>query len=379
MKKLLQIMAGATLTMGTLTLIATQSSNAVVQASHQGSREVLSLKQAERQGISASPVLTNLNDGGTRTTITLSSGEVIQYSVPPAGFNPTSASASQLQEYSFPARPSGGEALILWLKAMSMPLLDESAHMSLVLTPLSQVANGEPGNQASGTQNTYTNMNWGGFDAKGSSTTYSGAQGYFNVPAVTNTTACSVPYFSIWSGIGGGIGSSSLIQSGLIYNLNGVTDPTSADWSSFIEFFYGSGSVNHGPTDLIALAGKSWNVNTADTMLTQTTYTTSNRGTGNFYLEDASTGQYASYSVTNINAYYDGSTAETIQEGHSGYPFDAGTVSWLYVSQQLASNGSWQPLLSASATDKFYGYYSSPSTLSSSDNTSYTMTSNPDC
>lgn len=377
MKKLLQIMASVTLMVGAFTLIATQSSNAVVQAAHQGSKVVLSLKQAERQGIAASPVLTNLSDGGTRTTINLSGGEVLQYSVPPTGFNPTSASASQLQEYGFPARPSGGEALNLWLKAMSVPLLDESAHMSLVLTPLSQVANGAPGTQVGGTQNTYSNINWGGFDAKGSSTTYGGAQGYFNVPAVTNTSACSVPYFSIWSGIGGGIGSSSLIQSGLIYNLNGVTDPTSADWSSFIEFLYGS--VNHGPTDLIALAGKSWHVNTADTMLTQTTYTTSNRGTGNFYLEDASTGQYASYSVTDISAYYDGSTAETIQESHSGYPFDAGTVSWLYVSQQLASSGSWQPLLSASATDKFYGYYSSPSTLSSSDNTSYTMTSNPDC
>ena len=37
---------------------------------------------------------------------------------PPSAFNPLTASATQLQEYGFPPRPTGGSALAVWLTAM---------------------------------------------------------------------------------------------------------------------------------------------------------------------------------------------------------------------------------------------------------------------
>lgn len=39
--------------------------------------------------------------------------------VPPAGFDPLTASASQLAEYGYPPRPSGGQALKTWMMFMS--------------------------------------------------------------------------------------------------------------------------------------------------------------------------------------------------------------------------------------------------------------------
>ena len=351
----------------------TQVASATTSSGPSKLPRIVSPERAHQLGLLGTTSVDQLADGGSLTTIPLESGLILRYAIPPAGFNPLTANGSQLLEYGFPARPSDVQSLALWSQAMSAPLKNEAPAFNLVLTPLSTLAIPTTPSRA---QNTY-NGNWGGYTAKGSSSTYSGSQGYFNVPTVTNTSSCSTPYFSIWSGIGGGVGSSSLIQSGLIYNLAGVSYPNSADWSSFIEFLYGS--VNHGPTDLIALAGKSWTVHTADTIFTQTTYSSASRGTATFYLEDASTGQYASYSIINMNVYYDGSTAETIQESHNGYPFKDSGVSWLYVSQQLASNGSWQPLLSASATDKYIGYYSSPSAMSSSDNTSNSMSSTASC
>ena len=320
----------------------------------------------------ASKIVTNKEAGASTEIYTLGGSEELMINAPPISFDPLTATPAELRDFGFPDRPTNNGALKLWMNAMSVHLEDISKNVSLIQEPLSNFVNVGVKDQS-----TYVNTNWGGFDAKGAANTFTGVAGMFNVPAVTNSAACPNPYFSIWSGLGGAKGSNSLIQSGLIYNLNAVINPTSADWSSFIEFL--NGSSNHGPVDLIALVGSTWKVHAGDEMLTQTTYTATNRGTASFYLEDVTSGQYASYSVIGVSAYYDGTSAETIQESHLSFPFDSSPVHWTYVSQATGGPSTWAPLLSAPATDKFFGIYSSPSTLSSTSDTSYTMTKNGGC
>ena len=307
-----------------------------------------------------------LADGGSSTTYTFANGVTMTSFVPPAGFSPLTASASQLAEYGFPPRPEHSSGLSNWNSAMSHATDPYVGTYDFSSQPLSVTDIN---------QTTHSGGNYSGFDGTGSPGRYDGTQADFSIPTVTNTLLCTTPYFSMWTGLGG-INSASLLQSGMIYNLGQVSNPNVSDWTGFYELL-DSANPNNPPQNIVVKDGKSWHVNTADTMFSQTTYSSAAGGTVNFYLEDESTGQFAPAMMTGVSAYYDGTTADAIVEDQSNFPFKISPIYWIYVSVELSS-GVWDPLLSVSQ-DKWIGFYSAPSTLSTNDNTSFQISSTYNC
>jgi hypothetical protein len=224
-------------------------------------------------------------------------------------------------------------------------------------------------------QTTFSGQPVSGFDATGSAGTYDGASANFNIPTVTNTLLCTTPYFSIWTGLGGQ-DTSRLIQTGMIYNLGQVPQPNSSDWTSFYELI--DSAHNNPPVNLIIAAGKSWHVNTGDIMYSQTTYSSPSGGTAFLYLEDQTSGLSANVTLTGISAYYDGTTADAFVENHPNFPFVISQINWQYDWAELSASGIWDPILNV-PQNKYIGIYSTPSTLSTTDNTSFNVNSTYKC
>ncbi len=322
-----------------------------------------------------------LAGGGEGTTITLGDGSSIQYEIPPSGFKPLMASASTLQLYGFPAKPTGGSALANWDSALSLwrsAPVPNLTFSSTPLMPLSSATTAQTTSVGPGPLSVISSQPWAGFvNDSSSNTEFSGAEGDFNVPTVTNTSSCSYPQLGLWTGIGGQQGSELIIQSGVILNKGFAQNPPPSAWQSFFEYYDQGNLTGIGVTDLIAADNESWSIVPGHEMWSVTTYNPATYQ-ATFFLEDLTTGQSATYTVSGLAAYYDGSSAEAIDEQVYGDHADASQVNWTYVETQYSAHGDWQPL-SSYAQNKYYGYYASPSTLSTTDNTSFYVTNNSGC
>jgi hypothetical protein len=232
---------------------------------------MLTQKQALSAGFVTSITTSASPSGGSSTSYQLANGITMKSFIPPSGFSPLNATASELSDYGFPSRPNSAFALSNWDNVMS--------HFVTAFDGPYNFSSSPPNID----QTTFSGQPVSGFDATGSAGTYDGASANFNIPTVTNTLLCTTPYFSIWTGLGGQ-DTSRLIQTGMIYNLGQVPQPNSSDWTSFYELI--DSAHNNPPVNLIIAAGKSWHVNTGDIMYSQTTYSSPSGGTAFLYLED---------------------------------------------------------------------------------------------
>lgn len=143
-------------------------------------------------------------------------GRSVAMLVPPAGFNPLTASAAKLAEYGFPTRPRSGQALRSWLFSM------RRAHMLrppdyLVSGPGAAAfspdtlgkPSGLPASSCSGTPS--NNPCWAGNVATGH--TYTNVYADWLEPTITKAD-CSTPQAEgTWAGLGG-VSTDPLVQAG---------------------------------------------------------------------------------------------------------------------------------------------------------------------
>jgi len=201
---------------------------------------------------------------------------------PPAGFDPLTASASELAEYGFPARPGAGLALKTWQQAVS----DWSPSAAV---PALDVTNQRAG----------TNSHWSGYVAHpNSGGHYVTAEATITQPAYHSpTSGCAAGYLVSWAGIGG-YNSNSLIQ-------DGTEIDQGATYIPWYEWLGSSGSINITTMPDVT-------VHAGDQVFIYVTYESSNHLV-DFYISD-SDGTGHSYETSLGTGDFDGSTAEWIDE-----------------------------------------------------------------
>jgi hypothetical protein len=135
-----------------------------------------------------------LADGGTASLYRVA-GMDVQVLVPPAGFDPLHATASELEAYGIPARPN----------AASTTALEEWTQMVV----RAQFQPGPPMMYVGPVKHA-TSSNWSGYYASGTSFTEAGA--HWTEPSVQS--GCTGASASTWAGLGG-VNSGNLAQNGV--------------------------------------------------------------------------------------------------------------------------------------------------------------------
>jgi YD repeat-containing protein len=161
---------------------------------------------------------TNLPDGGTESDYAFSDGWTLSVPTPPAGFDPLTASASQLDEYDFPARPTDSTELSDWTAAMS----NYQSGSDLAPDPSLSFAASTPASVAY-RESKLPYSNWAGYvmgTPNGTKRLYDGAQATVTVPDHPGTCALdnngNSNGIGIWIGLGGTVeGKATLAQMGV--------------------------------------------------------------------------------------------------------------------------------------------------------------------
>ncbi|HEY1702717.1 MAG TPA: G1 family glutamic endopeptidase [Trebonia sp.] len=229
-------------------------------------------------------------------------GKESQYIVPPASFDPKTATVSKLTEYGFPREPASGTLRTNWISAMStyksvpQPSLCLSNHKSVD----NVIAGKAAGVPMAGTKDSY---NWAGAEVDSSSNTYIAAQGSWGQSGVHPCNCTGVTDESSWAGIGG-VDDGALLQAG--------TDMTGSTISAWYEYLHDcvAGDPTQGECGPSEISVGT--VTAGATIYTQTSYETSSN-VANFYVEESGT-SFPIKSLTLDSTYYNGQTAEWIDE-----------------------------------------------------------------
>jgi hypothetical protein len=237
----------------------------------------------------------SLTGGGKAYTYHLGRQQ-LRFAVPPKGFNALRATPAQLAKYGLPARPASGAARAKWNTLFG--------HLGQAATPDIAVSAAQPDNlpqptaarpSAEAGVSTATTPIWAGYVSKqwGQPTYYATAQGRWTEPSI-GTTSCSGATHLTWVGIGG-YGSSQLLQDG--------TDQNNNAWFEYL----GPNNTGVSITDFSSSLG----IKSGDSVEALTEYL----GTTAYWLvEDMTTGKYTTAELSNASSYYDGSSAEFIDE-----------------------------------------------------------------
>lgn len=290
-----------------------------------------------------------LSDGGQLNDYWIN-GTLNQVPVPPPNFKPLTASLSSLAQYGFPARPTATDTLSAWNREMTgwKPTPDLGLCETNIQATIFQSAN------------------WSGYNATTSANPYIGVQGDFLQPTKGSTSCLNSQELS-WVGIGG-VKTSSLIQDGTGIDTNG----SYYAWYEYLDSTGGGITVTKMP---------SVTVHAGDRIHNYLVHQTAGSGQTTFYVADNTTGTSQSVIVNLSSAYYDGSTAEWIDERPQlqANPVvfaplaNFGTVNWTNAQAQK-STGTWYNAGSQTYTENdmvVSGHYLAfPNTLSSS--TSFT-------
>ncbi len=201
---------------------------------------------------------------------------------PPLGFDPLTATDQELAEYGFPARPTDATGLAIWQKAMS--------HAKIYVKPEQY-----PTTTVYGLVRTSQSINWAGYIVNSSDNPNNGY-----TPSYTRTIgewyqvpSTNTGMLAFWTGIGGGPGSSYIVQAGATSNL-----PTSPYYEFWVEDYpYGAIKEAQPP------------VNSGDQVYVDVTYGGS---TSTAFLLDETTVTYTT--VTFNTPDYDGKSADYIYE-----------------------------------------------------------------
>jgi len=259
----------------------------------------------------------NLPDGGHLDDYWIN-GALNQVPVPPPGFKPSVASTELLARYGFPERPSDVGAFKLWNEEMSvwhptqdLGLCETNMKATILTSPV-----------------------WAGFDAGWSSNLFIAVQGDFKQPT-RGSTSCSNAQEVSWVGLGGTSSTLPLIQAGSGMDAGG-------GYYAWYEYLKPGGGINLTKMPSVT-------VHPGDSMHSYVVHQTSGLGQTTFYVQDGTTGTSQSVIVNLDSTYYDGTTAEWIDErptasGGSPLPLaNFGTVNWTNVQAQK-STGTWYNL-----------------------------------
>jgi hypothetical protein len=258
----------------------------------------------------------------------------LRFAVPPAGFSPLKASAAELAAYGLPPRPTRPADLASWTKLMS--------HLTKLVAPDISVSAPKPNNLPqrpavhaggqAGVSTGTTNI-WSGYVSKQSSSTYYNlAFGEWVQPSIS-ATSCSGATHLTWVGLGG-YGSASLIQDG--------TDQSNQAWYEYL----GPGGTGVS----ITLLSGSLGITSGDTIAAWTSYSS---GSAYWTVEDVTKGTASSASLSSASSFYDGSSAEFIDErttfGTTPSPLaDYAATHWTSASAEVTSTGYKNALSSLS-------------------------------
>ena len=262
-----------------------------------------------------------LEGGGYAYTLGTEDGdeeENIVCLIPPKGFNPLEASADELEEYGFPERPEGGDALADWKDAMSSwkEAATPDAEVTNQLPSQSATVDGEAPvanqfsasaiNSSSAVVKTGMSDNWSGFVAAGPEKTYRGVYGTFTQPKVSATSSAS--YSCYWVGLGG-YWNKRLVQCGT--SANYYPSKKKAAYSAWYEWL----SPSEDKTKTVAMQDFSLSVKPGNKIYSKCTWNPTDKVV-KFYVENKTTGKSASYKkkISKVGNYYDGMTAEWITE-----------------------------------------------------------------
>jgi hypothetical protein len=144
----------------------------------------------------------SLSGGGALYSYTGPNGLYSQTIMPPAGFDPTTATAAQLAEYAYPPRPADPQGMALWDEIVSIPRTTPEPFMPVM----------------SGFSAALTNSHWSGYLTAGGGFTYA-EDGY--VEPTYNNTVCPNSASVTWAGLGGGpnaAAGSLLVQTGTAHS-----------------------------------------------------------------------------------------------------------------------------------------------------------------
>ena len=125
--------------------------------------------------------------GGGRGVYYNLNGHQVEFLIPPAGFNPATASASQLSEYGYPPRPAGASARARWASETTNSK-SAPAPPFVAETPMRA--------------DSVYNPNWSGYVVSGGSGTFTSAEALYPEPRFYHSS-CAKTSDVTWAGIGG--------------------------------------------------------------------------------------------------------------------------------------------------------------------------------
>jgi hypothetical protein len=253
-----------------------------------------------------------LADGGTPATYAIPGAAPINENVPPAGFDPLTATASELSQYGLSPEPpaSEPEAQAHWLSMVGHMKTPAAATPFLV---------GVPGVHNSYGSGTYTSDNWSGYMDIEPSGYFHYAYGEFVQP-YDNANNCSQYAETTWTGVGGRTSNNFGQDGTFIGNKKGLND-----YQSWVEVPAIEAMVS---TSIYATAGQDFE---ADTNYSSGQY--------NWFMENYYTGVYGNFWQS--TSAYSGDSDEWIGERVTSvtpYLSNFGNFTWVYAAAAAQQN-----------------------------------------
>jgi len=318
---------------------------------------LLTQNQAIAAGVYTYEATTN-PDGSITQTYKFANGLVAESQQPPPGFSPLNATNAELTQYGLPARPVGRDpgSMATWTQAMSA--WRAAAPMSLAIQ---QASSKVPGDLAQDFESGVGD--WGGYvdySSTGDESAYTGAQSVFAAPNVGASCGGSnggTTVIGVWTGLGGYGSDGALIQSGAEAGENLEGSQPQSVWQPFWELANAfSPQLLKGTNQSTAIA-----IQPGNTVWSKTTYSSSNGGTANFFIENETSGMSSSFSLTNnpltgpISGYYYGDHADFVTEEPTVGPFSQ----FAMTQNEAETGGAWQAAgsLNNFATDPPQGWF----------------------
>lgn len=258
---------------------------------------------------------TQMSDGGNIFNFKSTNIDV-QFPVPPSGFNPLTATDTELDEYGFPTRPTDSERLSVWTDVMK--------HYKRTLQPETiQLLNRNQTEVAKS-----TDQPWAGYtSSEVNNSPWVSVWGEYIQPEENTSTQHHSSDVDAWVGLGGYY-NPGLIQCGTTT----YTKP-SGDYSE-----YTVGWFEYLSTPQIDPVYYQTLCNPGDTIFAEVDYN-SVGGTAKFDVEDVTTGtNILMKTVTSLSTDYDGSHADWTCEQSAPYLLDCYSVNWSYCYATNANN-----------------------------------------
>jgi hypothetical protein len=276
--------------------------------------------QSRALGATDNPQITKVEGGGTKYSYAVpgASDEYITVSEPPTGFDPLAASDAELQTWGLPPRPSNEAGREQWR---------EMVGSYKYTTPHESCRQTDP-NRVHAYQGSFFSGNWSGYENEASNNRFKWHAVMGNTYMAVDHGSCN-PSADVaqWVGLGGN--GAGFIQAG-VENRSGIYYEAWIEWWSGNQRYYyepvlyqGGAPYIVGPNQFIRMyVGYNWSLEEYYVYLT-------NDYTGQTELVQGKIG----------HQFYDGSTAEWIDEAPGQLPLlNFGEITWWNATTQNEAN-----------------------------------------